>query len=536
MAVTHVRALLAAHAQTGWNRALRELGRGGAIALIAGVAALGLFALLPMVAGLAFAGWLLGRSANPWAPVFVGGLLTLVSVGGGLLGGILGGSKSLAWERLRAFPLRRGEVFAAELVAGLGDLLTGTIAAGLLAFCLGLAAAHPARSPFALLLLAESLMTLLSVQLVVGGLASALLRHLKTALFVLLGLLWVASVALSSPRPRSVPPLSVTASTAAPALPSAAARLTLPEDRLLRAAAFLPAVQGARSLGDPSLARGAARHLPALALAGLLAWLASTLLWRESLQDATSLALSARQARLWSFSRPIHGLARLQLRTLAGSMIGRFAFLIPVMAVVLLKGPLAGAETRPLLAVPGAFIYLAFSATQLLFNQFGLDQGAAKGLLMLPVSPKELLLGKALGHGAFLGLQALLLALLLAVFGGPGLAPALPAGLALFAACALAMGIVGMFTSVAMPRPLSRTRLGSGGMPLVMVLVSMGASLGCAALFGGLFAALAWLAPAWLLPGMLLAAAAMVLVFRAGLEAAGAYLVRHRERLVERLG
>ncbi|HEU4951686.1 MAG TPA: hypothetical protein VFT46_07025, partial [Holophagaceae bacterium] len=264
--------------------------------------------------------------------------------------------------------------------------------------------------------------------------------------------------------------------------------------------------------------------------------LASTLLWRESLQDAASLALSARQARLWSFSRPVHGLARLQLRTLAGSMIGRFTFLIPVMAVVLLKGPLAGAEARPLLAVPGAFIYLAFSATQLLFNQFGLDQGAAKGLLMLPVSPKELLLGKALGHGAFLGLQGLLLALLLAIFGGPGLGPALPAGLGLFAACMLAMGTIGMFTSVALPRPLSRTRLGSGGMPLVMVLVSMGASLGCAALFGGLFAALAWLAPAWLLPGMLLAAAAMVLVFRAGLEAAGAYLVRHRERLVERLG
>ncbi|HEU4951264.1 MAG TPA: hypothetical protein VFT46_04895, partial [Holophagaceae bacterium] len=248
MAVTHVRALLAAHAQTGWNRARRELGRGGAVALAVGAAALAFFALLPMVGGLAFAGWLLGRSVNPWGPVFIGGLLTALALGGGVLGGVLGGSKSLAWECLRGFPLRRSEVFGAELVAGLGDLLTGTIAAGLVAFCLGLAAAHPTRSPFALLLVAEAVVTLLAVQLVIGGLASALLRHLKTAVFVLLGLLWVASVALSSPRPRKVwlpPAQAATASAPAPALPRAAARLAISEDRLLRLAAFLPAVQGA---------------------------------------------------------------------------------------------------------------------------------------------------------------------------------------------------------------------------------------------------------------------------------------------------
>ena len=58
----------------------------------------------------------------------------------------------------------------------------------------------------------------------------------------------------------------------------------------------------------------------------------------------------------------------------------------------------------------------------------------------------------------------------------------------------------------------------------------------CAALFGGLFALLAWAAPNWLLPGMAVAAGAMVLVFRAGLEIGAAYLSKHRERLVERLG
>lgn len=87
-----------------------------------------------------------------------------------------------------------------------------------------------------------------------------------------------------------------------------------------------------------------------------------------------------------------------------------------------------------------------------------------------------------------------------------------------------------------MPRPLSRKRLNNSGMPLPMILLSMGTSLGCAGLFGGLFALLAWAAPAWLLPGMAFAALVMVFVFRAGLEIGAAYLAKHRERLVERLG
>lgn len=534
MAVSPVRALLVSHFQAGINRSVREMGRNGTVALIIAVVCLGIFALLPLTVGMGFTGWVLGRSIRElWAPAALGAIFTAIALGGGLLGGILGGAKTLDWERLRAFPLRKSRIFAAELIAGLGDLLTLILGLGLGSLTLGLILAQPLRAPFALLLFLASVVVLLTVQLLVGGLATALLRHLKTALFAVLGLIWIGSVAMGSLGPQHPDH-----GTRKPAQvqPVDEARLRAITDRLRRAAECLPATQSAHGLADRSPVLGAIRQLPLLALAALLAWLASGLLWRESVQDGRTLAVSAGQAKLWTFSRPAYGLARLQWRTLTGSMIGRFAFIIPIMAVVLIKGPMARAQGQVLWAVPGAFIYLAFSAAQLLFNMFGLDQGGVKALLLLPIAPKELLYGKSLGFGLFVGVQGALLALLLALFGGPGLAPQLPAGLLLFLSCALAMGAVGLWTSVAMPRPLSRKRLNSSGMPLPMILLSMGTSLGCAALFGGLFALLAWAAPHWLFPGMAVAAAAMVLVFRAGLEIGGAHLAKHRERLVERLG
>ncbi|HET8902114.1 MAG TPA: hypothetical protein VFM84_09275, partial [Holophagaceae bacterium] len=473
MAVSPVRALLISHFQTGWNRAIREMGRNGTVALVIVSLCIGAFALLPMTAGLGFAGFVLGRAIHePWAPAALGGIFTATAFGGGLLGGILGGAKALDWERLRAFPLRRGQIFGAELVAGLGDLLTMMLALGLISLSLGLILAQPLRAPFTILLLLASLVVMLTVQLLVGGLATTLLRHLKTALFVLLGLVWISSVAMGSLGPKHSARGSRAASTQVQPLDEA--RLQALGNRLQMAAEVLPATQSAHGLADAGLLKASLRQLPMIALAALLAWLSAGLLWRESLQEGQTLAISASQAKLWSFSRPAYGLARLQWRTLTGSMIGRFAFLIPIVAVVLIKGPMGRASGTALWAVPGAFIYLAFGAAQLLFNMFGLDQGAVKGLLLLPIAPKELLLGKSLGYGIFMGLQAALLALLLALFGGPGLAPQLPSGLLLFIACALAMGAVGMWSSVAMPRPLSRKKLGNSGMPLPMILLSMG--------------------------------------------------------------
>lgn len=530
-----IRALLISHFQTGWNRAIREMGRNGTVALVIVACCIGFFALLPMTVGLGFAGWGLGRTIHePWAPAAVGAIYTAGAFGGGLLGGILGGAKTLDWERLRSFPLRRNQIFAAELVAGLGDLLTMMFSLGLGSLTAGIMVATPFRAPFALLLLVASLIVMLTVQLLVGGLATALLRNLKTALFVLLGLAWIASVAMGSFGPKHQ-------QHASRPLPSHIetmdqARLRALMGRLQAVAEFLPATQSAHSLVETNLGKASLRQLPLLGLAALLAWMASGLLWRESVLDAQTLTVSARQAKLWSFSRPAHGIARLQWRTLMGSMIGRFAFLIPIIAVVLIKGPMARAGGASIWAVPGAFIYLAFGAAQLLFNMFGLDQGAVKGLLLLPITPRELLYGKCLGYGIFMGLQGALLALLLALFGGPGLASQLPAGLLLFIACALAMGTVGLWSSVTMPRPLSRKRLNNSGMPLPMILLSMGTSLGCAALFGGLFALLAWAAPHWLVPGMAVMAGLMGIVFRMGLGIGAANLAKNRERLVERLG
>ena len=536
MTTSPIRALLVSHAQAAYNRSIREMGRNGTIAMVVAVISLGLFGLIPITLGMIFAGWSLGHVLhNEWAPAVVGAIYTLLALGGGLMGGVLGGAKSLDWERLRGFPLSRRQIFSAELMAGLGDLLPLLLALGLGSFTLGLIIAQPFRAPVALVLLAGSVLVLLTTQLLVGGLATRLLRHLKTALFVCLGLIWIGSVFAGSLSPHHARKAKLSTAVTTPQ-PITEARVREIVTVLRKSAEFLPATQSAHGLSDANLLLAGLRQLPLFLLAGLMAWLAATLLWRESFQDAQSLTITAAQAKVWTFSRPAHGIARLQWRTLTGSMIGRFAFLIPILAVVIIKGPLANAGGTQLWAVPGAFMYLSLSGTQLVFNMFGLDQGAVKGILLLPITPKELLLGKCLGYGLFLGLQGVILSLLLALVGAPALAPQMPAGLMLYAACTLAMLCIGLWSSVAMPRPLSRKRLNNSGMPMVMILISMGSSLGCAAVFGGLFAGLAWLAPRWLFLGMLLAAAAMVLVFRAALEVASTYFTRHRERLVERLG
>ncbi|HEX9082609.1 MAG TPA: hypothetical protein VF768_10040, partial [Holophagaceae bacterium] len=186
MAVSPVRALLAAHLQATWNQSTRELGRRSAWAVLLLVGLLGVLAAGPLVFGLGALGWVLGRSlARPVALVATSGLIALLSLGGGLLGGILGGTRQLAWETTRGFPLRLPGLYAAELLAGLGDLWPLAFSLGLASFLGGLGLAAPAILPLLPLVFVESVLLLLALQLLVGGLASALVKRLRLALLLL---------------------------------------------------------------------------------------------------------------------------------------------------------------------------------------------------------------------------------------------------------------------------------------------------------------------------------------------------------------
>lgn len=533
MAVSPTRALLTAHLQATWNQSARELGRQGLWVLVLLVGLLGVLAAGPLIFGLGSLGWVLGHNLErPVMVAVLGGFLAVVSLGGGLLGGILGSARQMSWETTRGFPLRLWALFLAELVAGLGDLwpLTFALAAG--AFLVGLALAVPAVLPLVPLLWLEGVFLLLTVQLLVGGLASALVKRLRVALLLVGVLAWGLSVLFTGRLPHqgrggSGRPLSQVQTV----------RLRALGARFARVAAVLPSHAQALSVArarDHRWGAALVQHGYPLALLLLLMVAGARLLAREA-SGAARPAPPRSAERLWSFRTPALGVARLHFQTLMGSHLGKFAFVMPLMTLVLLKGPFARVQEQSLWTVPAAFAYLSLVANNFVLNQFGLDRHGIKILLLLPVPPRDLLVGKLLGMAAHQGLQALLMVALLVLFNHPPVAQ-LVAGLLLMGCFFLAQTALGQWTSAWMPRPMAMDSLKNNTMPFALGMLSLAVSAVWTLLFGGAFALLAWLAPAALVPGMALLFGLLLLAHRALLPAASTFLHARREKLVEALG
>ena len=262
--------------------------------------------------------------------------------------------------------------------------------------------------------------------------------------------------------------------------------------------------------------------------------LGARLVARESRAEGTVQSAQG-PGRLWTFHGPVEGIARLHFRTLMASQLGRFAFLMPVMTLVLLKGPFAQFRGQTLWAVPMAFAYLSLVGNNVVLNQFGFDRHGIKVLLLLPLTATDLLKGKLLGMAVHQGLQALLLIALLATFEGAGPAPLL-AGALMLGCVFLAQSAVGQWTSLWAPRPMGMDSLKNSNMPFAVGMLSLATSGLWTGIFGGLYALVAWLTPGWLVPAMALAFALALGAHFALLPTVAAFLDRRREVLVERLG
>jgi len=533
VAVTPFRALLSAHGQATWNQSVRELGRRGQWVVLL---ALGLAALLfggMLLAGSGALGWLLGSKLDQAHTLLIlGGLLTLIGFGGGLLGGILGGARQLAWESYRSFPLRLSTLFSAELLAGTGDLIPlalGSVAAGLL---LGVGFAAPSTLPLLPLIWLETLLTLLTVQLLVEGLATLLVKRLRVALLALGILAWLGTTLLGGPVH------GVSESASLGALSEAQmAKVQAVGQNLGSVVKLLPGTASARSLALATQGRwdtALGQHGYPLALLALLMVGGARLMRRET-EAERRVAKDRKADRLWSFGQPAEGIARLHFKVLMGSHLGKFAFLMPLMTLVLLKGPFAHAKAQTLWSVPAAFAYLSLAGNNFVFNQFGFDRHGVKALLLLPITAQDLLKGKLLGMAAHQGLQALFLAGLLGLLEQAGSASLL-SGILLMGCIFLAQASVGQWTSAWAPRPIAMDSLKKSNMPFTLVLLAIATSLFWSALFGGTFALTAWLAPLWVLPIMALLFALTLTTHLTLLPAAAAYLDQRREVLVERLG
>jgi hypothetical protein len=187
------------------------------------------------------------------------------------------------------------------------------------------------------------------------------------------------------------------------------------------------------------------------------------------------------------------------------------------------------------LTVPAAVTYLFLIGGILQFNQFGLDGHGVKTLLLLPLTPRELLAGKALGFAAYSGLQCTLMLPLLWLTGTRDTA-LLAAGL-LFAGCLfLVQGGVGQWTSAWMPRSIPRGGKAGPPLPLAVALLHLGVTLASGAVFGGLYMLLALRGRGWLLAGMAAALALCGLAYALLLPRAADYLRRRQDTLVQVLG
>lgn len=531
MAVSPIRALLVAHFQTSLARSTKEMSRQGVWAMGLLVAVLALFVALPAAFGLFMAGFVLGpRLGGPrgdQAAVALGVLLSLLVGVGGVLGGLLGGARKLSWEQYRIFPLSLPRLFAAELIAGLGDVLVLGLALGLGAFGLGLGLARPALLPLVALICVEHLLLILVLQLALGSLAQRLAKRLRIVVWALLTLVWLGSIWTGNLAPRGEAALDP-------------ARLAVLQEvgawmvRVFKALPSTWAVEGLEAVVRGQALRGFALQLYPMGLVLLFGWMAARLLLREQASLAPEPERGPR-AKLWTFGTPAEGVGRLQFRTLMSSHHGKFGFLMPILTVVLIRGPLAKVAGPSTWALPGAFAYLALFGNQFQFNQFGLDGHGVKGLFLLPLGGRDLLGGKLRGFLLYQGLQGLLLMALMVPLFRPSPTEVV-AALALGACFFLAQNTVGAFTSSWMPRRIDRTSLKNNQMPLPLVLVAMGVSLACTVVFGGLYVGLQWLVPAFLAPGMLLLAGGAWMVHRALRDSAARYLDRRREAIVEGVG
>jgi len=528
VAVGPVRALLGAHLQAAWNRSRRELGARGRVVYVLVIVLVGGLVLLPALGGSLMGGYLLGQGLPQPGPArILGAILGAIALMGGLAGGVASGSRVLAWEATQVFPVKVRKLFAAELVAGLGEPLPLIVALASACLLLGAGAARPRLFPLLPLPWLGTVAAMLCLQRLVGSLAARVVNRLRVGLMLLAFCAWAALNVL----PAATGP--------GPVLPVLWG-LTSPLAGFLgRFALLTPPLQSSEGLREAALGnwgRALARQAYPMAALAMLFLATAWNLGREADPQFLRAVPGSGQERSWTFRTPARGVGRLHWQNLITSHLGKAGFLVPLMVLVVLRGPASLAGGASAWKVPAAFAYLALAGMQMQLNQFGLDGPGVKTLLLLPLHTTDLLAGKALGLAAYMGTQTLLLLAIMALAGNLQAGQVLPA-LCLSGCLFLYQVGLGHWTSAWLPRPMPRTSLRNHNLAGAVVWLGMAASLLGAGSFGGLWLLLGWLAPGLLAPVLGLLFGGMFVLYRTVLlPAAAAYLETRKEALVQALG
>ncbi|MBL8111290.1 MAG: hypothetical protein JNK60_00275, partial [Acidobacteria bacterium] len=506
-----------------------------------------LVALLPetvvgAVVGFGF-GRLLGSEEGSGAARTLGGMHLAIVLAFGIPGG-LAHRLRFSWDTFRVYPVPARSLLLAELLTGLFELMPLLALFSFAGLGLGLYAATIGASsaiPVVLLSLQGVLWTLL-ITLLIGSLKRAFAKTITRNGALALAALGAAALALlwwsQDATLRQVPRLLARGfGVLRDALPSTSAYAGLDELARGNTAACLS------SQGLLLLSTGA------LFLLALLAHAAEGALETRAKGNAPGT-----DERVFTFSSPSEGIARLFVRLVVRSRDGRIllylpcagvavvAFLVKVLPRLVPEGAPPLPSTPPDLPVLALFVaFVLFNDTALFFSQFGVDGAGIRSLLLLPISPRDLVLGKLRGLATLVGCQlglSLLPWLALRPIGALEAVFALSAGGTAF----LGLAGAGLLFSVRFPqKPLGEGDLSR--VPFALLLVPAAVT---ALVFGGL--ALIWrlaraLAPAVAqgvppfapLAFVALFACAAALYVKA-LPTLSASLWANRERLAEELG
>jgi hypothetical protein len=451
-----LRALVAAHALSAWNRGTRRLSRiGRTISLsILGFSLLvggGLFAFIAFALGAYVASYWETRASVAALMLFI------LSYGIGTLFGITGGGRLLEAGQLRQFPVRPITILFAELAARLAEPITALVATTLLALHAGFAAGQPEMLPGLIALFPLHLFVMLALQFSFGELLGVLARRVRIAFGFLILLAMGLAPRFAELIGRKSPTFErfENVDAIAPYLPSHAA-LEL-------------------ALGNFSLRSVALVLIGPLLLLGLGSWV----MGRE--QSARAQDVAEQEKSLWTFSTPARGVARMHLAVLFRTPTGRYSLVAPLFAMILIPGLvqyLFGVQ-RAALAV---FIYAALGTVQFHFNCLGFDGPSVGELFRLPLTSRDLLWGKHEANLALALVEGAVLALFLRLGRDEPIDSCL-IGLSLFLTINLLMGALGRFVSIQWPRALPKKGNRGAAPPLPVVLINL---FGTAVIGGGM--------------------------------------------------
>jgi hypothetical protein len=472
VAVSPLRALLAAQAQSTWNRLQREAGEASVVAagLVALVAAI---ATAPPVYACFAVGRSFGRALAAGESV-VAALTAFQALilAGAVVSGLLEQRMAFSMAGFRVYPIPRLTLLAAELAAGLLNLvpLLGSLCS--LSLATGLSVGAPLGTPLFFLVAVQQLLWIALLQHATG-MATRLVASSRLAMAALtaaaIALVLRLALAMDQGLPEAVGGLVRSVTAALQVLP------------------FSQAYRGAEDVLRGHVAAGAARQIVMLAASALLFAIVA------AAHFAAGVGRGARGRRIerpWARGGPVRSLARVFEGQVLASRDGHVAVYMPLVVSVCAalsvvaaseiqgraaadKVPwlLGAAELWAGLPLVGLFLAILPTMDDVWLNQFGHDGPGVRGLLLLPLRPEQVLLGRTLGMARVQALKG-------AIAIGPLLVECRPApseiawGLAAAGTVFLVVSACGHLVSARLPRRVEDGAfLGSRPTPLTAFLI-----------------------------------------------------------------